>query len=104
MPTYVYRCPRCEEEREIFHKMSEIDLPTEDVIRQTSCDGKNCVCKPDGLRWVKIPQVVAFNSFSSLSTPDKTALLKKRATDHYNKEIKERKVELTRKAMRDGKV
>lgn len=94
MPTYIYRCENCKKEKEVIHRMCEVDDPSTELIDETTC------CE----RMVRVPQLTNYASFNTLTKDQKRDSLKKRATNHFNKEIKEKKSEMLKTIMKDKSV
>lgn len=93
MPTYVYRCPICKAEKEVTHPIKQVDDPSDVLQLETSCNPVDCKYVKDapdritpGMRWERVPQLVAFDSFSTMSKEDKMSKLAKRSSDHNKKQ------------------
>lgn len=101
MPTYDYKCPICDLLVEVQHSISELDNPSEETVKQISCNEHTCP-KLKSLDGKNIPQygtmfkkqvsVAAFNSFGSLPSNEKKKVLQKRSNEHFKREIHERKM------------
>lgn len=70
MPTYCYQCPEegCENGGEIFHNMSEIDNPSQELIAQTTCAEHGC-------RMKRVPQESVLMGFMNGTSVDEKTLL-----------------------------
>ncbi len=95
MPIYEYVCPKCEVVCEVLHNMQELDSPSDDTLRQITCDG-NCTHPPHLMeRRISLP---APNKYQILDKDGKRAMLKKRATADYNSNTRERRQEMWKQA------
>lgn len=107
MPTYVYKCPICSKQKEMNHRISEVDEPSEELIEDSSCGINTCdqvnqldFVNSEGTRWERVPQL--FNGMlfgGSLNKEKKIKSLRARAEANYEKEIKPIKYEMNKKLL-----
>jgi len=81
MPTYLYKHPDTGEVKEVIHKMSDIDTPSEETLKEISTE--------DGRIMERVPAAPALMEFSMSSKEGKKKILKKRSSDHFKKEVRE---------------
>lgn len=91
MPTYIYRCPHCEFEKEVFHFIKECDAPSQETLKEISCQ-----CGESDVKFVRKPTTFAISEFSNASLAKKRDILHKRATADYEQNIKPEKIERLR--------
>lgn len=97
MPTYTYKCSKCDRIFEVKHLMSELDTP-----RSFECDGESPCQNTQGetVELQRIPSLPALGRFTMMSQTERTQSLKKRASDHYKKEVKEDKFDKWKKTFK----
>lgn len=84
MPFYLYRCDICQNEKEIFHPMKEVDEPSDSLLTSITC------CNQTRHR---VPQMTGSSSFQRKDSISKKEILLKRSSQHFKKEIEQIKKE-----------
>ena len=87
MPLYDYKCPQCGGIKEVIHRISECDTPSENTIKDTQCT--EC-----GVAMRRQISNTYYATFASASPAEKHRILDKRADEYYKKHIQENKYEL----------
>lgn len=89
MPIYLYHCPTCENQKEVIHSMSEVDIPTESTLKNTTC------CQA-----VMKRKITGFN-INGDSSPTRLGQLASKRSKAFDKkhELKQRKAEQKRKGL-----
>jgi len=104
MPTYIYECPLCLKQEDIFHSMSEVDNPSEETQIKTSCNESTCPCILEGsgclekislgTSWKRVPTTPHLLNMDGGTTVSEKDLLKKKQKErsnrsklHFKKEI-----------------
>ena len=115
MAEYTYRCPNCNQTKDVTHSMSECDSPSEATVTKITCNEYTCHYNKInevvyGQSWIRVPQESGFLSFGSgdrnkggtLSREEKHARLQKRA-DMPNKRVDDKKKFDNQKFVKDAK-
>ena len=91
MPRYSYKCPTCEEIREVFHLISEVNSPSEETVKQITC-------QTDGVLMKQYfgDMSGGYKRMSGMEPEQRKEILKKRSHEHFEREIKERAHEKTK--------
>ena len=90
MPLYDYSCSECGKIIEVIHPMSEIDNPSEATVKEITCNNEH---EPVLMKRYYQQGHGGIAKFNGLSKGEKRKMLKQRATNHFNSEIKEQKHE-----------
>lgn len=77
MPTYDYSCTKCGNVKEVFHSISELEIPSEETLEEITCCDR--------------VMVQAFITAPAVKTPTASHFItkdrKKRNKDHFKKEV-----------------
>lgn len=106
MPVYVYKCGICDLTVELHHSMSEIDNPSDELKKKTTCP-QDEICNdiieyaygqshvpPEKLNFKRVPQAPILHGFvngTSMKGQEKIQAIqaerKKRSVDNFKKEV-----------------
>lgn len=84
MPTYIYKCTICGEEKEVFHHSSRVTGNSDDYENEIVCE--KCEVPYTMKRKIVAP---SFSAISSMTPNERREALKKRSHEHFKKNIEE---------------
>lgn len=84
MPTYVYRCCKCEDDQEVIHSWNLVTNKEDDYRETLSC----LTCGAIGTS-NRVQQAANVATYDMASPNERREMLVKRSRDHFDKKLKD---------------